>query len=230
MRHHLATLNAALLTPPTHARFLNLFAVAEPKSIFGWREAPLAQANLALLDSSLHELPVGLPDCVVLVGDSVSVALTSQLKRHFHLKPDFTVSQLLDILDRAAVCQLDLRGQGASPQASSTVTVLSYKLRRWAFLGAELSSTSSIRAMALLSTESMTLERLCRHSGLQPTQAQRLLAELTRLDVLHVTQATVRAHPSPATGDQQPRQQAVEGLLSKLSRWLRQSRSIPGSH
>jgi hypothetical protein len=224
MRHHTATFSAALLSPAARERFLALFTVAERKSIFGWQEASLVRAELVILDGEQNSLPVVGAPCVVFVGASIAAA-TGKLKRCFQLTPDFTISQLLDVLDRSAVWLLELRTQAQMRlQETGDAGSPGYKLRRWVTLAGEFSGSGYTRAMALLTREPMTLEKLCSHSGLDNRECRKLLEQLARLDVVQTFQATTR---SPRGTDPSDRQREGSGLLSKLSRWLRQGRSVP---
>ncbi|WP_124458919.1 hypothetical protein [Variovorax sp. KBW07] len=231
MRSHTATFNAALLSPAVRERFQTLFSVAERKSVLAWQEAPLPRAEVVICDSDLQDLPTEGSSCTVFVGTAVAStqpAATSATRR-FQLMPDFTVGQLLDTLDRAAVWLLEVRNQKRMQRAQDAeLPSSSYQLRRWVTLPAELSTPGYIRAMALLTREPMSMERLCNHSGLLGWQAHELLAELKRLDVLSVTGAPPRRPSGQATASN-ANSRDRGGFFSKLSRWLRQSVSEAGS-
>ncbi|WP_435475783.1 hypothetical protein [Variovorax sp. GB1P17] len=228
MRSHTATFNAALLSPAVQERFQTLFSVAERKSVLAWQEAPLPRAEVVICDSDLQDLSTEGSSCTVFVGAAVAPTqpAATNATRRFQLMPDFTVGQLLDTLDRAAVWLLEVRSQKRVQQRAQEAELpsSSYQLRRWVTLSADLSAPGYVRAMALLTREPMSIERLCNHSGLLGWQAQDLLTELKRLDVLSVTGAAIR----------QPAAQAAPGtdrpgsFFSKLSRWLRQGRPEAG--
>jgi hypothetical protein len=226
MRSHTATFNSALLSPAVRERFQTLFSVAERKSVLAWQEAPLPRAEVVICDSDLQDLPTEGSSCTVFVGAAMAPTqpAATGATRRFQLMPDFTVGQLLDTLDRAAVWLLEVRSQKRVQRAQEAeLPSSSYQLRRWVTLSADLSAPGYIRAMALLTREPMSMERLCNHSGLLGWQAHELLAELKRLDVLSVTGATACRPSSSQAAASNANPRGSGGFFSKLSRWLRQS-------
>ena len=227
MRHNTATFNAALLPPDIRTRFQSIFKVAERKSVVAWKESTVDDAELLVVDDEPPALPGDGPTCTIFVGPS-AMAHTgpqTQMQRRFQLAPDFTVNQLRDTLDRAAVWLLDMRSQSemhadeAEAQSQRQAEDTQYKLLRWVTLGPNFSAPGYTRAAALLTREPMSLERLCEYSGLSEVQGRDLLKELKRLGGLQVMERTEKtAAPLPVPGT------TGTGFFSKLSRWLRQGR------
>jgi hypothetical protein len=211
MRHHTGCLAASLLTQDLKNRFDSLFAVAERKSVFSWTEVAPSKADVILMDRHTRVLSVQAPPCLVFVGNAPDAARCN-FDWGLSIDADFTVSQLVDLLDRAAVRLLDLRARQASASgaAASGQEPERYALKRWASLALEFRSTGQLRAMALLSRGAISFDQLCRHSGLRDIQVEALLAELTRMDVLRI------AAPSRSV----PEVRRTATLLSRLSDWL----------
>ncbi len=114
-------LASGLLAPALRARFAELFGVAARKSVFAWRESPLQQAQVAVLDLSSNLMRLQpLPPCVIWVGvDQPSARFPDAWVGR--LAPNYTLSDLIDILDRAAVFLLDWKAR--QPMAPVAVAV-----------------------------------------------------------------------------------------------------------
>ena len=109
MKHSVAGVVPDLLAPIYLDRFMTLFGVAARKSLSEWKRVSTGDAQLALLDATSQgeAVPASTP-CVIYVGQSSSVAEKSRAGRWVsHLPAEFTVSDLIDALDRAAVFLMD---------------------------------------------------------------------------------------------------------------------------
>ncbi|WP_080945428.1 LysR family transcriptional regulator substrate-binding protein [Delftia tsuruhatensis] len=183
-------LAAELWSPLLKQRFETLFAVASRKSLRGWRQVPLVSAQVLVVDGSLPvpEAAGWLP-CVVYVG---GVPQGQHLERTpqrlaTYLDLDFTLSDLIDMLDRAAVFLMDwtVRQQVASSQ--TLVRALDdlrqqaegcryqFRLKAWVALPAPWNSAESLRALAMLCRGPMDVATLCEHSGMAPAAVAELL-------------------------------------------------------
>lgn len=104
-------LATGLLAPALRARFSELFGVAARKSVFAWRESSLEQAQVVVLDVSSNLMRLQpLPPCVVWVGHEQPGARFPEAWVG-RLAQDYTVADLIDILDRAAVFLLDWKAR-----------------------------------------------------------------------------------------------------------------------
>ena len=106
---------AQLWTPAVQQRFEALFAVASRKSLSGWRQVSSDSAEVLILDGSV---PAAAPDsktspCVVYVGGEASAQPLGRSSQGWapHLDVEFTLSDLIDMLDRAAVSLMDWKAR-----------------------------------------------------------------------------------------------------------------------
>jgi len=249
MKHSVAGVAPDLLAPVYQDRFLALFGVAARKSLIEWRRAPTADAQLALLDasSSGDAVPATTP-CVIYVGNAAVGAEKSRSERWVsHLPAEFTVSDLIDALDRAAVFLMDwaVRQRVVAARAAATQTTRAaqthapaqasepsgamvsddqFQLTSWVSLDAPYNTGACVRAMALLTRAPINLRQLCGHSGLDVDTARALIASLQRRGVLRHTQhqAAAAAMSSNAAQEQVQRGRPVRvGLIQRLTRWVR---------
>lgn len=243
MTRRAGAFNIELLSAKLQERFRSLLSVAEKRTVFTWAEAPLRTAQVVFFEDHQAlpaELTPGAPVFLALVGAAGEVAqVRAANKEAFHLELDFRVTQLADLLDRAAVRLLDVRGAlAATPAAAAETTrVESFKLRRWMVLGPPFTTHRHMSAMALVSREAVTIDALCSHTGLAPQEARSLMAELAKHEA--ITSSFVEVPPAPAAaasdvasvstvnaGNAANASRRPDGLFNKLSRWLTQSRTV----
>jgi hypothetical protein len=189
-----------LLAPATRQRFQQLFEVAGRKSMFAWSPVPSDIADVVIVDDSVlpHSL-VPETTCFVCVGDSAH-RIPESSPWMVRLAPDYSVSDLMNALDRAGVFLMDWRARKASAAMKSTqpvVEVQMYRLRSWVSLSAPFNDRTSQRALALLSQKALSVDQLCLHSGMTPANAKELLRELQRQQALLVTSSSERAAAAP---------------------------------
>jgi hypothetical protein len=232
-----------LLAPALRTRFFELFGVASRKSVFAWQEAVLPQAQVVVLDGSSDLSGLrSWPPCVIWVGAIPSswgnfTAWTGRLAQNY------TVADLIDVLDRAAVFLLDWKARQhnlvrsvapssafanpgvqpvaptksgpASASASAARQSTHYRLRAWVFLGAPFDSAGCVTALALLTRQPVTVQQLQQHSGQSAAMVIALLQELARRKVL---QASV---PAPAPHAVRSAPTVHKGFVRRLSHWLK---------
>ena len=244
MKHNIAGVAPDLLAPAYLDRFVALFGVAARKSLIEWQRASTGDAQLALLDASSHGevVPASTP-CVIYIGQSASVAEKSRAGRWVsHLPAEFTVSDLIDALDRAAVFLMDWTARqkmtaakvsavvDAAAQAAAAPAVQDdaddqYQLTSWVSLDAPYNTGACVRAMALLTRAPINLRQLCGHSGLDPETARALITSLNRRGVLNHTHTAHKAAVALTTNaaqEQVNRGRPVRmGLIQRLTRWVR---------
>lgn len=222
----------SLLAQASRARFSELFGVASRKSIFAWQESEWPEAEVVVLDEASTPPPLpSPPPCVIWVGPQQPAALSSAWSGR--LAQNYTVSDLIDTLDRAAVFLMDWRARQAartSPPAVAASTAAPvdpapdgcYRLTSWVFLGEPFDSAQCLNALALLSRQPVTPRQLQDHSGLGPAMVTDLLQELERRQVLQVS-APAPAVPNPPTASQGGAP-LRGGLVQRLTQWLRGAR------
>jgi len=231
---HTGTFNITLLSTQLQERFHSLFTVVEKKTIFSWIEAPIATAQVVVTDDKNAALPPTASHCLAFVGSRVDAeGLKLGFKHIFQIEPGFTVSQLLDVLDRAAVRLLDSRH--TAPQAPAPVreaNIVRYKLKRWVVLSKEFAAANYTTAVALLTRGHVTLEAISDHTGLASEEVRALIAELDSQDALLISEeAPVPAPPKVPTQSSQPKtdnsaDKGQTGMFGKLARWLSTNRSF----
>ena len=222
---------STLLEPAFRARFSQLFGVASRKSVFAWHESAVPQAQVVMLDahSDMRSLVSPLP-CIIWVGAEAAGSSAPRSAWSGRLAANYTVSDLIDILDRAAVFLLDWKARqpaaaaaagfstsqfAPSSFADSVVHSVApstaatpgqegrrYRLRSWIFLSAPFDGAECIAAMALLARQPVTQQQLQAHSGLSAVQAVDLLQELARRSVLQVISPAAAATPSAPSSSQ----------------------------
>ena len=225
-----AGISADLLTPSAKQRFAQLFGVAARKSVLPWKEVPRDRAQMVVIDAVMAEAitTLGSAPCVVCIGNVRSDILenASWVGR---LEVNYTLSDMIDTFDRAAVFLLDWEArqkimasrnqvEEKAVQASTTKQEFLYQLKSWVSMGAPFNTGASIRALALLSRQPVSLMQLCTHSGLDAAMARNLLVELGNRGVLRGIAMQDR-RPAPPQRPNQPVHSS--GLLGRLGRWIR---------
>ena len=219
---------ANLLLPPARERFEKLFAVAARKSIFAWHSSAHQQADVVLIDDSVLPQVLGhAPPCTVCLCKNSPVQ-PSASPWQARLSGDYTVADLIDLLDRAAVFLLDWQARPVaqrsaaviSPTAAAIAAPALYRLGTWASMGAPFDSPSCLRALALLSQRAVSAHQINAHSGLEPERTAALLTELQRRGVLLVSAATAPSGAPALRNKNATATAASSSLVQRLSRWL----------
>lgn len=146
----------------------------------------MARADLVVTEAKAGIWSSEYARYIAVVGEAGG--LPSSLLRRFTLQSDFTVGQLLDVLDLAAIWLLDQRSRVATksitPQDDDG---LLYKLLQWPPVSTQFNGPCELRALALLVSRPVSLAALCAHSGLELSRARDLITELWLLNLLDVT-------------------------------------------
>ena len=226
-----AGISADLLTSSVRQRFVQLFGVASRKSVLPWKEVPRARAQLLVLDHGTADAAAAIAaaPCVLCVG-AVRADMLRNVSWVGRLEVNYTLSDLIDVLDRAAVFLLDWQARqkiisqrqqaekAAAAPAPTAKQEFLYQLKSWVSMGAPFNNGACIRELALLSREPVSIWQLCTHSGLDPATARHLLVELGQRGVLRGI-AIADHSPSVSARAQQPLHSS--GLLGRLGRWIR---------
>jgi hypothetical protein len=231
MRNVTVGIGADMLMPAVYERFQSLFNVASRKSLLIWNEVTSDQAEVMVVDSSYSSMGL-LPTapCVVYVGPEPSELLTGR-PWVTRLKQNYTVSDLIDVLDRAAVFLVDwkVRHGGAdrmiaasaadSTQRTTPASEAAYQLTSWVALGAPFNTGACTKALALLASQPVTIKQLCAHADIGVDNVSQLLVKLAELGMLKQAALIPAATATRAAAKQRP--VVSRGLIQRFSRWLR---------
>lgn len=224
-------LAAELWSASLKQRFEELFPVAARRSLCDWRQVPLASAQVLVVDGSLPvpEAAVWMP-CVVYVGGAPQERSLERSPQRWatYLEVDFTLADLTDMLDRAAVFLMDwqVRQQMATSRAleqalgdlqrKGVACSYRFQLGAWVSLPAPWNRAECQRALAMLCRGPLEVSRLCEHSGMEPEAVVQLLMQPRLRSLLHCS-------PRPPRGGR-----AAAGVLpadrswaQKLAGWVR---------
>ena len=228
---------AELWTPAVQQRFEALFAVASRKSLSGWRLVPREAAEVLVLDGTVPALTedVKKSPCVVYVGGEASEQPLGRSSQGWaaHLDVEFTLSDLIDMLDRAAVFLMDWK---ARQKVKVTLTLQSaleelqeqgldcphlFQIKSWVALPGAANTAQNTRALALLSRGPIAVQSLSEHSGAE-------LPELISLLSLPQVQAVLRcslktteaAKPQSTRNTTQPAASVPRQWVKKLTGWI----------
>ncbi|QXZ08985.1 hypothetical protein KUF54_13165 [Comamonas sp. Y33R10-2] len=231
------SLAAELWTVEVQQRFDSLFAVASRKSLSGWRLVPKQSAEVLVLDGSkplVAQDEITAP-CVVYVGGDASRQPLGRSSQGWaaHLDVDFTLSDLIDILDRSAVFLMDWRARH-KPSVILTLSraldelkqqgfdcVHRFQLRSWVALHGSANTAANMRVLALLSRGPIDAKSMSDHSGMDLSQ---LLALLSLPQVQTVLRCSIGspqvAAAAPKLTKTQPATSATRQWVSKLTGWI----------
>ena len=193
-------LAAELWSPLLRQRFDDLFGVAARKSLKKWRQVPMVSAQVLVVDGSLPapEAAVWMP-CVVYVGGIPQGQHLGRSPQRWatYLDVNFTLSDLIDMLDRAAVFLMDWRVRQQVATSQMLDTALNdlqqrgwncgyrFQLDTWVALPAPWNRAECLRALAMLCRGAMDVPSLCEYSGMAPEGLAQLLMQPRLRSLLH---------------------------------------------
>lgn len=227
---------AELWTPAVQQRFEALFAVASRKSLSGWRLVPREAAEVLVLDGTVPALAedVKKSPCVVYVGGEASEQPLGRSSQGWaaHLDVEFTLSDLIDMLDRAAVFLMDWK---ARQKVKVTLTLQSaleelqeqgldcphlFQIKSWVALPGAANTAQNTRALALLSRGPIAVQSLSEHSGAELPELISLLSLPQVQAVLRCSLKTAEASKSQATKNTTPATSVTRQWVQKLTGWI----------
>lgn len=183
---------AQLWTPAVQQRFDALFAVASRKSLSAWTQVSSEAAEVLILDGAML-VPAQeekAPPCVVYVGGDASMQPLGRSSQGWaaHLDVEFTLSDLIDMLDRAAVFLMDWKARQMKAAPLTLQRAMSdlqergmgcphrFQLKSWVVLPGAANTAQNLRALALLSRGPIAVQSLSEHSGVELPQLVALLS------------------------------------------------------
>ena len=227
---------AQLWTPAVQQRFEALFAVASRKSLSGWRQVSSDSAEVLILDGSV---PAAAPDsktspCVVYVGGEASAQPLGRSSQGWaaHLDVEFTLSDLIDMLDRAAVFLMDWKARQKASVALTLQRAMQdlqeqglncphrFQLKSWVALPGSANTAENMRALALMSRGPIAAQSLSDHSGMEVPQLISLLSLPQVQAVLRCSLKTAEASKSQATKNTTPATSVTRQWVQKLTGWI----------
>lgn len=193
---------AQLWTPAVQQRFDALFAVASRKSLSAWTQVPSEAAEVLILDGAMPMQDDKAFPCVVYVGGDASLQPLGRSSQGWaaHLDVEFTLSDLIDMLDRAAVFLMDWKARQMKAAPLTLQRAMSdlqergmgcphrFQLKSWVVLPGAANTAQNLRALALLSRGPIAVQSLSEHSGVE-------LPQLVALLSLPQVQAALRCSP-----------------------------------
>lgn len=231
-----------LWTPAIRQRFEALFAVAARKSLSSWREVPCGKAQLLVVDGSapVPHAAASMP-CVVYVGGEAEHQPLGRSPRGWaaHLEVNFTLSDLIDMLDRAAVFLMDWKAprQGPVAMLASVPAALTlqaalqdlmtmgedcrhlFQIGSWVVLPGSAPAAQSTRVLALLARGPVSARTLCEHAAVDIAQLQQLLALAEVQKVLRCSLPGM-ATDKPQQTIKNPPAAVSLGWVKKLTGWI----------
>ncbi|BDR07052.1 hypothetical protein CTR2_R03900 [Comamonas thiooxydans] len=232
------SLAAELWTPAVQQRFEALFAVAARKSLSAWRQVPRQAAEVLViegLESLLARAEAKAP-CVVYLGGEPAMQPLGRSSQGWavHLDVDFTVSDLIDMLDRAAVFLMDWRARHRAAAPLSLQRALQelqqqgadcphrFQIKSWVALPGSANSALHMRVLALLARGPIDARSLAEHAGIEMPQLSTLLSLPQIQAVLH---CSLRGSEEPSAAQKsiaqkQPAASVTRQWLSKLTGWI----------
>ena len=228
--------SAQLWTPAVQQRFDALFAVASRKSLSGWHQAPRDSADVLILDGTVEALkPEGkTAPCVVYVGGDASTQPLGRSSQGWaaHLDVEFTLSDLIDMLDRAAVFLMDWKARQKASVALTMQRALAdlqeqglncqhrFQLKSWVALPGAANTAQNLRVLALLSRGPIAVQALSDHSGVE---VKELISLLSLPQVQAVLRCSLKAAEAPkpeVTKNTPPATSVPRQWVQKLTGWI----------
>lgn len=223
MRTGHSTINWFELSQPMQERMVRLFEVAGRKSLYSWAAVNDDSAEVIMLDrGSVFNVPDSSRVIFVGEGDPAQAGVST----NYRLSSDFTVGQLIDVLDRLALVLMDANMKDIRDLSPDAL----YGLKRWVALTGPLAASGFTRAQALMTRKALTLGDIGRLSGLAEPDVRRLLRELNRLQVLEQSRRPVQGQAAEPDQDVQPVRTLsapAHSVVGRLSAWLAARRSRP---
>jgi hypothetical protein len=208
-----------LRSQQTRERFEHLLANAGSRSIFAWSSLTDAIADVVVVDDAvfLEEQPT-FATCAIYVGNN-PLLIPRSSPWSLGLPPDYSIADLTDALDRAAVFLMDWRARAHSNRQQPLADDRFYRLGAWVLMGPPFHSREHQRALTLLTHHALTVDELCLRSDLSTKEARALLSELQRHRAIVITPPPPRGPMDLAdrTGTVSP------GLALRLKRWWRRA-------
>ncbi|WP_291595066.1 hypothetical protein [Comamonas sp.] len=232
------SLAAELCTPAVQQRFEALFAVAARQSLSAWRQVPCHAAEVLVIEG-LETLLAGAEaraPCVVYLGGEPAMQPLGRSSQGWavHLDAEFTLSDLIDMLDRAAVFLMDWRARHRTDAPLSLQRALQelqqqgvdcphrFQIKSWVALPGSANSAQNLRVLALLARGPIDARSLAEHAGIEMPQLSTLLSLPQLQPVLRCSLpgAGELAGTRKSSTARQPAASVTLQWVSRLTGWI----------
>lgn len=230
------SLATELWTPEVRQRFEQLFAVASRKSLSQWRQVSRNTAEVLVLDGAVSQQGKdgSQPPCVVYVGGEAATQPLGRSSQGWaaHLEVDFTLSDLIDMLDRAAVFLMDWKARQKANTALTVQRAMAdlqqqgfdcphrFQLKSWVALHGSANTAQNMRVLALLSRGPIDVKKVSEHSGIELPQLISLMSLPQVQAVLRCSLRSTEAVAVKSTAKKQAATSAPRQWVQKLTGWI----------
>jgi hypothetical protein len=210
-------------------RYELLMQIADEKTVFHWLPSDPRFASVALLDPSVFNPQEALPANCICIWVSASSDHPAG-KGDMSLPANFRLSDLINVLDRAALRILDMKtGTTGLDDASDPLSQRTYRISRWISLEHDFSAVHFQKILAVMTKQSVDWHWLLAYGGLPERDAYLFLAELRKKKVL-VERSKLPAAQEPEQEQEQQfhsdqRESGVRLFVKKINQWLGRTRS-----
>ncbi|MDR2296984.1 MAG: hypothetical protein LBE30_01380 [Comamonas sp.] len=225
---------AQLWTPTVQQRFNALFAVASLKSLSAWTQVSSEAAEVLILDGAMPMQDDKAFPCVVYVGGDASMQPLGRSSQGWvaHLDVEFTLSDLIDMLDRAAVFLMDWKARQKEAVPLTLLRAMSdlqeqgmsclhcFQLKSWVVLPGAANTAQNLRALALLARGPIAVQSLSEHSGVELPQLVSLLSLPQVQAVLRCSPKAIEVSRPQETTNTTPAASITRQWVQKLTGWL----------
>jgi len=210
-------------------RYDLLMQIADEKTISQWQASDLGSASVALLDMNIFNAREPLPANCVCIWIAESPAYPGR-KGDMTLPPNFSVSDLINALDRAALRLLDMKVAEDGPATESEpLSQNTYRISKWVSLEHGFSTLRFKKILAVMTKQDISWGWLLTYGGLTERDAILFLEELRKKSALVERNKVflIRdriAHESRLISLEQ-KEGGVGLFVKKISHWLGKTRS-----
>jgi hypothetical protein len=206
-------------------RYELMMPIANEKTVFRWLPSDSRVASVALLDPSVFNPLETLPANCICIWVAASPDHPAG-KGDMTLPAKFRLSDLINVLDRAALRILDMKtGTSGMGDASDPLSQRTYRISRWISLEHDFSAVNFQKILAVMTKQSVDWRWLLVYGGLSERDAYLFLDELRKKEVL-VERSKLPAAQEPAQQFHPEQKESGVGLfVKKINQWLGRTRS-----
>ncbi|WP_143036241.1 hypothetical protein [Collimonas sp. OK242] len=230
----IAPISLRYLAEKEFLRYDLLMQLADGKTVFKWIPSDLKRASVALLDMQIFNAREALPANCVCIWISESASYPGR-KGDMTLPLNFSLSDLVNALDRAALRLLDMKTIGDSPDMDADpFSQKNYRISKWISLEHDFSTVRFKKILAVMTKQTVNWRWLLTYGGLTERDAYLFLDELKKKSVLVEGDMALSAHElithqlarqSSQQISLEQREGGVGLFVKKINQWLGRARS-----